>query len=156
MRWKDDRGSYTIETLFLFPVLLIFFVLTFWFGGLMFTWSAASYTVMQYSLDIAKTGENKTEFRDAAADRLRTLPFHTAKEVDSTAASSENNPDAIVLWGPAVGQTFNRGEMITTGAVIPVRIPSPLLAFIGKTVFGRDTIYLKASSTARSEVYFER
>ena len=69
MRWKDDCGSYTIEALFMFPVLLIFFVLTFWLGGLMFTWSAASYTVMQYSLDIAKTGENKSEFRDAAADR---------------------------------------------------------------------------------------
>lgn len=57
MRFKDDRGSYTIEALFIFPLLLVFFVLTFWFGTLMYTWSTVNYASMQYALDIAKEGQ---------------------------------------------------------------------------------------------------
>lgn len=154
MRIRDDRGSYTIEALFIFPLLLVFFVLTFWFGTLMYTWSSINYTAMQYALDIAKAGEDKQEFRDAAAARLMQLPLRSASSVDTPTAPVAD-PNKIVLWGPGIGQRFNRGDVITAGVVYPVKVPSPLLSILGQATFGSDTIYLKATATAKSEVYFE-
>lgn len=155
MRIRDERGSYTIEALFILPLLLVFFVLVFWFGVIMFTWSNVNYTAMQYALDIAKTGENKAEIRDAASARLMQLPLRSASYVRAS-TMQETDPGNIILWGPSPGERFNRGGLITVGVVYPVKVPVLLLSILGQAVFGSDTIYLKATATAKSEVYFER
>lgn len=152
MRFKDDRGSYTIEALFIFPLLLVFFVLTFWFGTLMYTWSTVNYASMQYALDIAKEGQKTGDITNAVKVKLGNVPIKDVTKF-SEHSSPYNDPNSIVIW--TNGNSFNRGDVITAGVVYPVKVPSPLLSILGKAAFGSDTIFLKAHATAKSEVYFE-
>lgn len=150
---KDDRGSYTIEVIFIFPLLLVFFVLTFWFGTLMYTWSTVNYATMQYALDVAKEGQKTGAITDSLKVKLENVPIKDAKYIKESSSPYED-PNAVVIW--TNGNSFNRGDVITAGVVYPVKVPSPLLSFLGQAAFGSDTLYLKSSAVTKGEVYFER
>lgn len=151
----NERGSYTIETLLIFPVTLVVFFLSLWGGVLMYTWSSVNYVAMTFALDAAKEGAVTNEILAAVTERVQQLPLKDKSVGVEIATAPQERPDRIVVWGPRVGEFYNRGEPIQVGIVYPVKVPSPLLRFVGNAVFGGDTIYLKAQATARSEVYRE-
>lgn len=154
--WGAENGSYTIEALLVLPVILIVLFATLWGGSLMYTWTSVNYGALSGALDAAKNGEFSTGVRQAVASYLQNFtPGGKQLQVDYLATSAYENPGKIVVWGPAPGQKFNRGQTITVGVVCPVKVSSPLLSLLGQTVFGGDTIYLKARATARSEVFLE-
>jgi len=155
MDMRDERGSYTIETLFIFPIILVVFFLTLWGGVLAYTWSSVNYVAMTFALDAAKEGAVTDEILAAVTERVQHLPLKVEGVGVEIATAPQEKPDRIVVWGPSVGTFYNRGQPISVGIVYPVKVPSPLLRIVGQAVFGSDTIYLKAQATARSEVYRE-
>lgn len=153
---KGEEGSAVLEAVMILPVLFVLFFAIFWGGRLMYAWAGVNYAAMSAAMDTARRGEFSAEARAAAAEHLRQwTPGGKALAVDAAATAPYENPGAIVVWGPPPGQKFQRGNSITVGVVYPFKVDSPLLALVGRAAFGGDVVYLKASATARSEVFIE-
>lgn len=153
---RDRRGSYTVEAVLFLPFVFVIFFSIIWGGMLMYTWTGVNYAAMSAAVDAARRGEFSSEVRDAAASYLRQwTPGGKMLGVDASASAPYRDPNRIVVWGPPPGAKVNRGGNIQVGIVYPAKIDSPLLAFLGRSFFGGDVLYLQASAVAKSEVYFE-
>ena len=153
---RGERGSYTVEAVLVLPLILVVLFATLWGGSLMYTWTAVNYGALSGALDAARRGEFPLDARQAVAGYLRDFtPGGKQLQVNYQATGPYQDPNKVVIWGPPPGQKFNRGQVVTVGVVYPVKVSSPLLAFLGRAAFGGDTIYLKAQASAKSEVFFE-
>ncbi|WP_338835930.1 TadE/TadG family type IV pilus assembly protein [Neomoorella thermoacetica] len=156
MRRRHERGSAVVEAALLMPILFVLFFMVFWGGEMMYVWTGVNYAAMSAAVDAARKGEFSTDIRSATAQYLQQwTPGGKVLGADINASAPYNDPGKVVVWGPDVGSKIQRGNNLTVGVVYPFKVDSPLLGLLGRAVFGGDVIYLKASATAKSEVFIE-
>jgi len=154
LKFKNQKGSQSIEMLIVLPLLLMMFFMIVEMGFVMYDFVSVNYVANSMAVQAATTGEFTDVIKTSGANYLRDWTVGGKNLNVSYAQSPLQQQGTIVIWGPESGTKFNRGQTITVGVVYPVQYKTFIMQGMAWLV-NQQELYLKAQASAASEVYIE-
>lgn len=152
---RNNRGSQSIEMLFVLPLILMLFFMVVEMGFIMYDFVAVNYIANSMAVQAATQGCFTQDIRDSGANYIRTWTTggHNIG-INASATIPAPSENTAVIWGPSSGQKFNRGQMIEVGIIYPIKFKTFVMKGLSWMV-DEEKLYLRSNASAMSEIFIE-
>ena len=153
----NKKGSYSLEALFVFPVILMMLIFVAELGFLMYDWAVVNYTVSSTAALAAKEGTFSTAARTSMQNYLKqwTTSGKALTYVNVSGTTYTPSPTQAIIYGTPSSSYVQYGGTITVGICFPYKFKTFTVNALSKWFIQNNQMYLRVQSSAISEVYRE-